>query len=206
MLEMINLTCSLLRRVSRSCYSLPSFSQDRVVVGVSGSGETSSAQDIEMNDYRPAVCTDYRPVVHTRPKPKHKQHARGIIYQRKQKARDKINAPGSPAKRSSALTTFIPDPPSVDPTNTSQLMLLANSAQMMAILLQQDGQWIDVREFRRDAIIEAIAQVQLSNPDQEWFLYNKDGRGIALEDCPTHEDDFIYLDTDSSGFPAVYIL
>jgi hypothetical protein len=104
------------------------------------------------------------------------------------------------------LTTFIPDPPSVDPTKTSQLMLLANSAHMMAILLRQDGQWIDVGEFRRDAIIEAIAQVRRSNPDREWFLYNKDGRGIALEDCPTHEDNFICLDTDSSGFPAVYIL
>ena len=195
---MINLTCSLLRRVSRSCYSLPSLSQDRAAAGVSGSGETSSAQDTEMNDYRP--------VVRTRPKPKRKRHARGIIYQRKQKARDKINASRSPAKRSSALTTFIPDSPSVDPTNTSQLMLLANSAQMMAILLRQDGQWIDVGEFRRDAITEAIAQVRRSNPDREWFLYNKDGRGIALEDCPTHEDDFICLDTDSSGFPAVYIL
>ncbi|KAI1420247.1 hypothetical protein F5Y12DRAFT_773917 [Xylaria sp. FL1777] len=159
-----------------------------------------------MNDYCPAVRTNYRPVVRTRPKPKRKRHARDIIYQRKQKARDKINTSRSPAKTSSALTTFIPDPPSVGPTNTSQLMLLANSAQMMAILLRQDEQWIDVGEFRRDAIIEAMAQVRRSKPDREWFLYNKDGRGIALEDCPTHEDDFIYLDTDSSGFPAVYIL
>ncbi|KAI1749417.1 hypothetical protein F4782DRAFT_513766 [Xylaria castorea] len=109
---------------------------------------------------------DYRPIVRTRPKPKRKQHARGIIYQRKQKARDKINASRSPAK-SSALTTFIPDPPSVNPTNTSQLMLLANSAQIIAILLRQDGQWIDVGEFRRDAIIEAIAQVRRSNPNRE---------------------------------------
>lgn len=49
---------------------------------MSGSGETSSAQDIEMDDYRPAVRTDYRPVVRTRPEPKRKRHARGIIYQR----------------------------------------------------------------------------------------------------------------------------
>ncbi|KAI0399044.1 hypothetical protein F4802DRAFT_72080 [Xylaria palmicola] len=110
-----------------------------------------------------------------------------------------------PAGRSSALTTFISSPPSLELHNTSQPNLLQDS-RMMTILIRQDGEWEEIKECQRCSIIDAIKEVRRDNPEQDWFLYNKDGRGITLEQCPTHEDDFVCLNTDSSGFPANLIL
>ncbi|KAJ3556683.1 hypothetical protein NPX13_g10084 [Xylaria arbuscula] len=110
-----------------------------------------------------------------------------------------------PAGRSSALTTFVSSPPSLELHDTSQPNLLQDSRKMM-ILMRRDGEWEDVKECRRCSIIDTIEKVRNDNPEQDWLLYNKDGRGITIEQCPTHEDDFICLNIDQNGFPADLIL
>ena len=58
----------------------------------------------------------------------------------------------------------------------------------------------------RRSIIEDITEIQLKNDERKWFLFNKNGVGIRLEDCPTQPDDIVYLNTDGSGFPEEEIL
>lgn len=134
-----------------------------------------------------------------------KRHPRGIVEQWKRREKNKKEQRGpSGANRSSALTTFVPDRESVDPDDTARMPL--EYAAKMTILLRQDGEWKEVKECRRSDIVESIDEVRRDFLDQHWFLYDKDGRGIDLKDCLTHENDFVCLNTDSSGFPAELIL
>ncbi|KAI1192075.1 hypothetical protein F5B17DRAFT_379380 [Nemania serpens] len=157
---------------------------DQDTSGPNHTGEVSTqapARDHEMRD-RPVV-------VHRRTVPRLRSR-RGIrICQRnKKKKSNKNNSRETlPADRSSALTTFVSSPLHLESHGTSQPNLIQDKC-------------------RRYSIIDAIAEVQRNNPEQDWFLYNKNSRGIALEDCPTHEDDFIYLNVDTSGFLADLIL
>ncbi|KAI0810062.1 hypothetical protein GGR55DRAFT_689243 [Xylaria sp. FL0064] len=158
-----------------------------------------ASKDRKMRD-RPAVV-QLRPIRRRKSRAHMIQKHQG---KRKPKAK-KVSRKALPADRSSALTTFISAPPSLEPHNTSQLNLLQDS-RMMTILIRQNGEWEEIKECRRCSIIEAITEVRRENSGQKWFLFNKDGRGISLEDCPTHEDDFVCLNTDASGFPAETIL
>ncbi|KAI1181392.1 hypothetical protein F5B17DRAFT_425498 [Nemania serpens] len=158
-----------------------------------------AARDQKMRDWPVAVYGRTIP----------RLRSRGGIrkYQRNKKKKPKNNSSREtlPADRSSALTTFVSSPPNLESHGTSQPNLLQGSRKM-TILIRRDGEWEDVKECRRCSVIDAIAEVRDNNPGPEWFLYNKNGRGIALEDCPTHEDDFVCLNVDASGFPADLIL
>ncbi|KAI0525803.1 hypothetical protein F5B22DRAFT_633212 [Xylaria bambusicola] len=139
--------------------------------------------------------------------PRHKSRRRIRIRQsnKKNKAPKNISPETPLVGRSSALTTFVSGPPRLELQDTSQPALLQDSRKMM-ILMRRDGEWEDVKECRRCSVIDAIEQVRDDNPEQDWFLYDKDGRGMSVEQCLTHEDDFICLNTDENGFPADLIL
>ncbi|KAI3339671.1 hypothetical protein F4824DRAFT_454389 [Ustulina deusta] len=125
--------------------------------------------------------------------------------------------------RSSALTLFVPPPAensaptmvapppdgssalttSAQDTSSPELQLQnktrVEDTRIMRILMQQDGEWVEVKKCRRSSIVEAITEVRRNTPGQ-WYLFNKDGRGIDLEDCYKHEDDFVCLGTNESSF------
>jgi hypothetical protein len=72
----------------------------------------------------------------------------------------------------------------------------------MTILLRKDGEWREAGVRRRGSIIEGIAKVREENRAEQLFLSCKEGRGLALEDCATLNDNVVCLNTDTSGFPA----
>ncbi|KAI3341941.1 hypothetical protein F4824DRAFT_269568 [Ustulina deusta] len=154
-------------------------------------------QDHQMKDRPAAVIQQHRPVR------RRKTHACMIkVHQQRKKAKAK-KAPRDtvPENRSSALTTFISNPQDIEIDASSQPNL-KEDYRTITILLRRYGVWIEAKEYRRSSIIEAILEVRRDNPQRNLILYNKNSRGIALEDCPTHEDDFVCLNTDISGFPA----
>ncbi|EGY23465.1 uncharacterized protein VDAG_04903 [Verticillium dahliae VdLs.17] len=109
--------------------------------------------------------------------------------------------------RSSALTTFIPGSLGLsrEAQVASQAVLRLDDREM-TILIRRNGDWVDAKPCRRRSIVEGIAQVERENEGREWFLFDKDGRGIKPAVCPTLPDDFVCLNTETSVFPAQEIL
>ncbi|KAI1322080.1 hypothetical protein F5Y16DRAFT_55896 [Xylariaceae sp. FL0255] len=125
-----------------------------------------------------------------------------MTRQQKRKPKTKkLRGNKTPPNRSSALTTFISNPQDVEVDTSSQPKLIGDNLTM-TILLRQDGEWVNARKCPRGSVMEAILELQRQDPERALLSYSKDGRGIALKDCPTHEDDFIYLctNTDMSNF------
>lgn len=96
-----------------------------------------------------------------------------------------------------ALTTSAPAPSGLMPQNESQV-----PPQKMVILVREKGDWNNIGEYLREDIVENLKEAW--NMREGYSLYTRDGRGIAIDDCPTHNDWRVCLSKDGpgEGFPA----
>ncbi|KAM9877582.1 hypothetical protein VDGL01_08318 [Verticillium dahliae] len=107
------------------------------------------------------------------------------------------------ADQSSAVTAFRSDHQELrTESEVQQTAIIGPLDPQMTILLRGYGEWREVGLCRRRSIIEGITKVREQNQAQQLFLFTGEGRGLALEDCATHNDDVVCLNTDTSGFPA----
>ncbi|KAI1416950.1 hypothetical protein F5Y13DRAFT_204306 [Hypoxylon sp. FL1857] len=95
----------------------------------------------------------------------------------------------------SALTKFLPG----SSTSAPQYVELSRK---MSVLVLQDHNWKEAAECKREEITTVVRRIW-AELGSNFYLYNKDGRGIAVEDCPGCSEDFVCLSTNSNeGFPA----
>jgi hypothetical protein len=107
------------------------------------------------------------------------------------------------ADRSSAITAFCPQRQELGTVSeVQQNAIMRPLDRQMTILIRKGGEWREVGLHRRGSIIKGIAKVREENRGQQLFLYSREGRGLALEDCATLTDDIVCLNTETSGFPA----
>lgn len=107
------------------------------------------------------------------------------------------------ADQSPAVTTFRSDRQELrTESGVQQTSIIGPLDPQMTILLRKDGEWREAGVRRRGSIIEGIAKVREENRAEQLFLSCKEGRGLALEDCATLNDNVVCLNTDTSGFPA----
>lgn len=102
----------------------------------------------------------------------------------------------------------IPNPPTLrseQPDGRNQVSQPDNR-EVTILIRDESGSWADENRCRRRSIIEGIDEVRRANPGQDLSLYDKDGLGLEVADCPTHENDFVCLTNNRAGFPADEIL
>ncbi|KAI1655472.1 hypothetical protein F4813DRAFT_367122 [Daldinia decipiens] len=96
-----------------------------------------------------------------------------------------------------ALATPAPVPSGLMPQSESQV-----PPPKMVILVREKGDWDSIGEYPREHIVDKLKEAW--NMREGYSLYTRDGRGIALDDCPTHSDWCVCLSKDGpgEGFPA----
>lgn len=76
---------------------------------------------------------------------------------------------------------------------------------LMGIFVLGSSGWHMIKQCRRASIIEGINDIWQTDGRQGLKLSNSEGRGIALDDCPTLGESYVYLSVDGAaeaGFPA----
>jgi hypothetical protein len=187
---------------------MPDVAESEPVVGdlhhSAGASGPTIPEDDEMRD-APAFS---RPVQRKRPRKETDRNNQQRVRKRNLQANGPASKKDALTDRSSALTTFIPPGPPALPVEQREESNqdLQPDNREMRILVRNDSGWIDARRCRRRSIIKGIDEVRREYQGQKLLLYDKDGLGIHVDDCPTHADDFVCLSSDDSGFPADEIL